>query len=40
MISALALTGAVDLLEAYAAIPLPSARAALVSLAREMAGLA
>lgn len=39
IIKALALTGAVDLLEAYAAIPHASARAALVTLAQEMAGV-
>ena len=38
VVRALALTGAVDLLEAYAAIPQASARAALVTLAQEMAG--
>ena len=39
VISALALTGGVDLLEAFAAIPQASARAALVTLAQEMAAL-
>ncbi len=39
VIQALALTGAVDLLEAFAAIPHASARAALVTLAQEMAAL-
>ncbi|WP_312167287.1 helix-turn-helix domain-containing protein [Phenylobacterium sp.] len=39
VIQALALTGAVDLLEAFAAIPQASARAALVTLAQEMAAL-
>jgi transcriptional regulator with XRE-family HTH domain len=39
VIQALAITGATDLLEAYAAIPQASARAALVTLAQEMAGL-
>jgi transcriptional regulator with XRE-family HTH domain len=38
ILQALALTGATDLLAAYAAIPRPSARAALVALAQEMAG--
>ena len=38
VVRALALTGAVDLLEAFAAIPRASARAALVTLAQEMAG--
>ena len=37
IIKALALTGAVELLEAYAAIPHASARAALLTLAQEMA---
>ena len=37
ILQALALTGATDLLEAYAAIPRASARAALVALAQEMA---
>ena len=39
VISALALTGGVDLLEAFASIPQASARAALVTLAQEMAAL-
>ena len=39
VISALALTGGVDLLEAFAAIPQASARAALVTLAQDMAAL-
>ncbi|KQW69218.1 hypothetical protein ASE17_12775 [Phenylobacterium sp. Root77] len=39
VIQALALTGAVELLEAFAAIPHASARAALVTLAQEMAAL-
>ena len=39
VIHALAISGATDLLEAYAAIPHASARAALVTLAQEMAGL-
>lgn len=39
VIQALALTGGVDLLEAFAAIPQASARAALVTLAQEMAAL-
>lgn len=39
IIGALAITGATDLLTAYAAIPQASARAALVTLAQEMAGL-
>lgn len=39
VIQALALTGAVDLLEAFAAIPHASARTALVTLAQEMAAL-
>ena len=38
ILQALALTGATDLLEAYAAIRRPSARAALLALAQEMAG--
>lgn len=38
LVRALAITGAVELLEAYAAIPRASARAALTALAREMAG--
>ncbi len=37
ILQALALTGATDLLEAYASIRRPSARAALVALAQEMA---
>lgn len=37
LVQALAITGAVELLEAYAAIPRASARAALTALAREMA---
>jgi len=37
ILQALALTGATDLLEAYAAIRRPSARAALLALAQEMA---
>lgn len=37
IVKALALTGAVELLEAYAAIPHASARAALLTLAQEMA---
>jgi transcriptional regulator with XRE-family HTH domain len=37
LVRALAITGAVELLEAYAAIPRASARAALTALAREMA---
>ena len=37
VVRALALTGAVDLLEAFAAIPRASASAALVTLAQEMA---
>ncbi|MDP1597820.1 helix-turn-helix domain-containing protein [Phenylobacterium sp.] len=37
ILQSLALTGATDLLEAYAAIPRASARAALVALAQEMA---
>ena len=37
IVGALAITGAVDLLEAFAAIPQASARAALVTLAQEMA---
>lgn len=37
IVKALALTGAVELLEAYAAIPQTSARAALLTLAQEMA---
>ncbi|MDO9430417.1 MAG: helix-turn-helix transcriptional regulator [Pseudomonadota bacterium] len=37
ILQALALTGATDLLEAYAAIHRPSARAALLALAQEMA---
>lgn len=37
ILQALALTGATDLLESYAAIRRPSARAALVALAQEMA---
>lgn len=39
IISALAISGATDLLAAYAAIPQASARAALVALAQEMADL-
>ena len=39
VISALALTGGVELLEAVASIPQASARAALVTLAQEMAAL-
>jgi transcriptional regulator with XRE-family HTH domain len=39
VVQALALTGAVELLEAFAAIPHASARAALVTLAQEMAAL-
>lgn len=39
VVQALALTGAVDLLEAFGAIPHASARAALVTLAQEMAAL-
>jgi transcriptional regulator with XRE-family HTH domain len=39
IIQALALTGAVDLLEAFAAIPTASARTALVTLAQEMTSL-
>jgi transcriptional regulator with XRE-family HTH domain len=39
IIQALALSGAVDLLEAYAAIPRAGARAALVTLAQEMAAV-
>ncbi|MBA4012998.1 MAG: transcriptional regulator [Phenylobacterium sp.] len=39
VIQALALTGGVELLEAFAAIPQASARAALVTLAQEMASL-
>ncbi|WP_354297395.1 helix-turn-helix domain-containing protein [Phenylobacterium koreense] len=39
IISALAISGATALLTAYAAIPHASARAALVTLAEEMAGL-
>jgi transcriptional regulator with XRE-family HTH domain len=38
LVQALAITGAVELLEAYAAIPKASARAALTALAQEMAG--
>lgn len=38
IVQALAVSGAVELLEAYAAIPRASARAALTALAREMAG--
>lgn len=38
LVRALAITGAVELLEAYAAIPKASARAALTALAQEMAG--
>lgn len=38
LVKALAITGAVELLEAYAAIPKASARAALTALAQEMAG--
>ena len=38
IVGALALGGAVELLEAFAAIPRASARAALVTLAQEMAG--
>src|SRR5687768_1009316 len=38
LVRALAITGAVELLEAYATIPRASARAALTALAREMAG--
>ncbi len=38
LVQALAMTGAVELLEAYAAIPKASARAALTALAQEMAG--
>lgn len=37
VVRSLAVSGAVDLLEAFAAIPRASARSALVSLAREMA---
>lgn len=37
IVQALAITGAVELLEAYAAIPKASARAALTTLAQEMA---
>lgn len=37
ILQALSLTGATDLLEAYAAIRRPSARAALLALAQEMA---
>lgn len=38
LVRALAISGAVELLEAYAAIPKSSARAALTALAQEMAG--
>jgi len=38
IVQALAVTGAVELLEAYIEIPKASARAALLALAREMAG--
>ena len=38
LVQALAMTGAVELLEAYAAIPKASARAALTALAQEMTG--
>jgi transcriptional regulator with XRE-family HTH domain len=37
LVQALSITGAVELLEAYAAIPRASARAALTALAQEMA---
>lgn len=38
LVQALSITGAVELLEAFAAIPKASARAALTALAQEMAG--
>jgi hypothetical protein len=38
IVQSLAITGAIELLEAYAAIPRASARAALTALAQEMAG--